>query len=142
MTSILLPIFVAVSAFSFGLGLTLPLVSLDRLLFFTETPVADQHHHRIVAGGKTAGDHRGHLFDCSAGSQDSVAAHRGLSGAEVPLGDPAWSCQQMVNDGCAVGGAGHLFGQDERACHCDGLAGDLVLWHGDPELGAGLGDGA
>ncbi|WP_319533167.1 paraquat-inducible protein A [uncultured Cohaesibacter sp.] len=38
MTSILLPIFVAISAFSFGLGLILPLVSLDRLLFFTETP--------------------------------------------------------------------------------------------------------
>ncbi|SNY91109.1 paraquat-inducible protein A [Cohaesibacter sp. ES.047] len=38
MTSILLPILVAISAFSFGLGLTLPLVSLDRLLFFTETP--------------------------------------------------------------------------------------------------------
>ncbi|WP_316860521.1 paraquat-inducible protein A [uncultured Cohaesibacter sp.] len=38
MTSFLLPILVAFAAFSFGLGITLPLVSLDRLLFFTETP--------------------------------------------------------------------------------------------------------
>ena len=34
----LLPILLAIAAFSFGLGLTLPLVSLDKLLFFTETP--------------------------------------------------------------------------------------------------------
>ena len=34
----LLPLLLALSAFSFALGLTLPLVSLDRLLFFTETP--------------------------------------------------------------------------------------------------------
>nr|WP_319388041.1 paraquat-inducible protein A [uncultured Cohaesibacter sp.] len=38
MSAILLPILLAVAAFSFGLGLTLPLVSLDKLLFFTETP--------------------------------------------------------------------------------------------------------
>ncbi|WP_319486185.1 paraquat-inducible protein A [uncultured Cohaesibacter sp.] len=38
MSSILLPILLAVAAFSFGLGITLPLVSLDKLLFFTETP--------------------------------------------------------------------------------------------------------
>ena len=36
--SIFLPILLAISAFSFALGITLPLVSLDRLLFFTETP--------------------------------------------------------------------------------------------------------
>lgn len=38
MRSFLLPILLAIAAFSFGLGLTLPLVSLDKLLFFTETP--------------------------------------------------------------------------------------------------------
>nr|WP_321460689.1 paraquat-inducible protein A [uncultured Cohaesibacter sp.] len=38
MTSFLLPVLLAVAAFSFGLGITLPLVSLDKLLFFTETP--------------------------------------------------------------------------------------------------------
>ncbi|WP_245418275.1 paraquat-inducible protein A [Cohaesibacter haloalkalitolerans] len=38
MSAILLPILLAVAAFSFGLGITLPLVSLDKLLFFTETP--------------------------------------------------------------------------------------------------------
>jgi len=38
LSSILLPILLAVAAFSFGLGITLPLVSLDKLLFFTETP--------------------------------------------------------------------------------------------------------
>lgn len=36
--SFLLPLLLAISSFSFALGLTLPLVSLDRLLFFTETP--------------------------------------------------------------------------------------------------------
>ena len=36
--SFLLPLLLALAAFSFGLGVTLPLVSLDRLLFFTETP--------------------------------------------------------------------------------------------------------
>jgi paraquat-inducible protein A len=38
LSAILLPILLAVAAFSFGLGITLPLVSLDKLLFFTETP--------------------------------------------------------------------------------------------------------
>nr|WP_319514055.1 paraquat-inducible protein A [uncultured Cohaesibacter sp.] len=38
MRTFLLPILLAIAAFSFGLGLTLPLVSLDKLLFFTETP--------------------------------------------------------------------------------------------------------
>ncbi len=33
-----MPVLLAVAAFSFGLGITLPLVSLDKLLFFTETP--------------------------------------------------------------------------------------------------------
>lgn len=36
--SIFLPLILAVSAFSFGLGLTLPLVVMEKLLFFTETP--------------------------------------------------------------------------------------------------------
>lgn len=36
--SIFLPLILAVSAFSFGLGLTLPLVVMEKLIFFTETP--------------------------------------------------------------------------------------------------------
>ena len=36
--SILLPLLLAISAFSFALGLTLPLVAMDKLIFFTETP--------------------------------------------------------------------------------------------------------
>lgn len=36
--SFFLPLLLAVIAFSFGLGLVLPLVSMDKLLFFSETP--------------------------------------------------------------------------------------------------------
>lgn len=36
--SFLLPFLLVISSFSFALGLVLPLVSLDKLLFFTETP--------------------------------------------------------------------------------------------------------
>ncbi len=36
--SFILPLLLAMSAFSFALGLTMPLVSLDRLIFFTERP--------------------------------------------------------------------------------------------------------
>ncbi|HAT87724.1 MAG TPA: paraquat-inducible protein A [Rhizobiales bacterium] len=36
--SFLLPLLLALVAFSFGLGLVLPLVSMDKLLLFTETP--------------------------------------------------------------------------------------------------------
>ena len=38
LSTLILPLLLAMAAFSFGLGVTLPLVSLDRLLFFTETP--------------------------------------------------------------------------------------------------------
>ena len=38
MSAFLLPVLLAIAAFCFGLGITQPLVSLDKLLFFTETP--------------------------------------------------------------------------------------------------------
>lgn len=38
MTSFFLPVLIAIASISFGLGITLPLVSLDKLFVFTETP--------------------------------------------------------------------------------------------------------
>lgn len=52
--SFLLPFLLAISAFCFALGLTMPLVSLDRLIVFTERPSLVGLVHGLWVDGEAA----------------------------------------------------------------------------------------